>query len=110
MITHEEMETALAYLAQQPHPRVECEWRLAIARIERERLFAKLFLAASGKTVDDRKSFVEMNLDYHDAKLNEASRAKELAQHKQYEHYVETLSRLYQTQKADERTQDRITR
>ncbi len=104
------MEIALEYLAQDPHPRGEAEWRLAVARMERERLFAELFCAAVGKTVDDRKCLVERDDDYQAAKLREVDCARDVARHKHREQYVETLSRLYQTQKADERIQDRIMR
>lgn len=108
IVSDESIEAALDYLAQDPHPSATALWQAIKAKLDREALFADLFAVAEGKSIDAKKCWVERQAEYQEAKQLEAGCQYEVARHKARTEWADTVTRLYQTAKADARASERV--
>ncbi len=71
-LTDEQVSAALDYLATDPHPVASARADVVRAENTRKSTYARAFLDAEGKNIDERKARAEVTPEYEAAKKHEA--------------------------------------
>lgn len=106
MITDDQMDAALAYLADD-ETAARVIYELAVAENTTARTFAELFLFYSG-SVESRKMEATIHPDYQDALSKEAEAKRELARHKARCNHADKIVDMFRTQAANVRAAERV--
>ena len=107
IVTDDMVATALAYLADDPHPIAVARKRATDAENTAKRIFAQVYLLAEG-TVRERECFVEMNQQYQEAKTQEVRAAMELERHKARSRSAEMVIEVWRSENANARAAERV--
>jgi DNA topoisomerase VI subunit B len=108
MVSERNIEDALTYLAQDPHPLAVARFNLTKAENEAKQIYADCFLASNQSTVDAKKASAETNERFVSAKLKEAECVLELERHKARTKAAEMLIEIYRTESANARNAEKI--
>lgn len=107
MISDEQVEAALVYLALDPHPLASAEWELSKARIAREQRHAELYLEVKG-TVAERDSRIEGDNEYGDLRYIEAEATFKVVNEKARVKSCDAVIEMWRTLQANARQAERI--
>lgn len=107
MITDDQVETALSYLAEDPHPLAVAEWELAKAKIAREQRWAELYLNLKG-TVAERDARIETDNEYGDLRFVEGEALFRVAAEKARVKSCDAVIEMWRTLQANARRSERI--
>lgn len=108
IVSENNVQRALEYLAQDPHPLAEAKFRLMRAENATKETFAELFLASNQTTVEAKKCSVECHPDYQRVKEMEAEAVFELERHKSRSNAAATLIETWRTENANARAAERV--
>lgn len=107
IVSEKNVSDALAYLADDPHPTALARKDVTDAENKCRELFARLYLSASG-SIDARKAAAETNLEYIEARKEEADAIKELERHKARARAAEMLIEVWRTEQSNARAAERV--
>jgi ABC-type hemin transport system ATPase subunit len=107
-VTDDMVETALAYLSQDPHPCAVAKAEMVAAENLRKRTYSKLFLASNRKTVAEREAEAETHHEYEAAQINEAEKIKIYEGEKQRVVWADTITQLWRTVQSNNRAAERV--
>jgi hypothetical protein len=107
IVSENNVETALRYLSEDPHPIAKARYDLTKAENAREELHARLYLAGEG-TVAEREAQVEVASEYQKAKAAEAKAAMELERHKARVRAAEMLIEVWRSEGANVRAAEKV--
>jgi hypothetical protein len=108
IITDDDVQAALDYLNQDPHPHAVASFKVADCKNKRDKVYASLWPRAKGDTVKDRECWVEGQPAYQEARHTEAEAIGELANQKAKQVWADKITDLYQTVSANTRYAERI--
>lgn len=107
IIDDEKIGAALDYLNEFPHPAARARKELRMAEIQRDRLFAKLFLEAEGN-VKERESKVNIEGLYLAACQTVADFEEMVELHKARTKGAEMIIEVWRSEQANARTAERV--
>lgn len=107
IVSDKNIQTALEYLAIDPHPVALARKEVTDAENKCKRLFAQAFLGAEG-SVDARKAEAEASGDYVTAREEEAMAILELERHRARSRAAEMLIEVWRSENANARAAERI--
>ena len=107
-ISDADMQTALEWLAQDPHPLATTKGDITRAENIAERTWAELYHTAKGDTVKDRESAVKMSPVYAAALEHLARSHMAYENAKAKNNWAKTVCDCWQTQSANARAAERI--
>ena len=107
IVSEHNVQTALTFLADDPHPLAVALYNVAKAENHRKEAYARALLAASG-TADVRKATAEVSDEYMEAKQREADAIFEVERFKSRKNAAENLIEVWRTENANIRAAERI--
>jgi hypothetical protein len=107
IVSDDTVSRALAYLAEDPHPLANAEKTVMFAEMEKDEVFANLYLATEG-TAKERESLVLINAEYKAARRAEIEAEFEKARHKRRTDAADRIIAAWQTQNANIRAAERV--
>lgn len=107
IVSDDTVSKALAYLAEDPHPLANAEKAVMFAEMEKDEVFANLYLATEG-TAKERESLVLIDNEYKSARRAEIEAEFEKARHKRRTDAADRIIAAWQTQNANARAAERI--
>jgi hypothetical protein len=107
-VSEKNVDAALSYLSDDPHPLAIAQFNLATAEATTKQTFARLFLDSNQTTVDAKKASAECHPDHIAAKQVEANAIMECERHKRRVDAAKNIIEIYRTQNANARAAERI--
>jgi len=107
IVTDDNIHTALAYLAIDPHPVALARKDVTDAENHSKEVFARAFLAAGG-AVDTRKATATASKECVAATADESQAIFELERHKARSKAAEMLISVWQSENANARAAERV--
>jgi hypothetical protein len=107
IVSDETVSKALAYLSEDPHPLANAEKAVMFAEMEKDEVFANLYLATEG-TAKERESAVLLDPAYKTARRAEIEAEFEKARHKRRTDAADRIIAAWQTQNANIRAAERV--
>lgn len=107
IVRDEDVEVALAYLNERPHPLSRALLAATTAENRCKRAFALAFMAATG-SVEQRKATAELDADYVAAKVMEADAIEQLQDLKERKNGAEFIIECWRTEQSNIRAAERI--
>ncbi len=108
IVSEDNVQKALTYLAADPHPLAEAKFRLLQAENKTRETYAELFLASNKTTIDAKKASVEGHPEYQRIKEMEAECVFEMERHRSRMKAAEMLIEIFRTEAANVRAAERI--
>ena len=107
IVSDENVEAALAYLNDDPHPLSRARKELTQRENQRREAFAQAFLSSDG-SVDARRAKAELDSDCIAAKDAEAEAIMELERHRSRMKAAEMVLEIWRTENANARAAERL--
>ena len=107
IVSDKNVQTALEYLAIDPHPGALARKYLVDAENNSKAVFARLYLAADG-AVAAREAIATCAPEYIEAKASEAEAVMELERHRARSKAAEMLLEVWRSENANARAAERI--
>ena len=107
IVSENNVQTALTFLADDPHPLAVAQYNLAKAENYRKECFARAFVDADGGA-ELRKATAEIAEEYMKAKATEAEAIYELERVKSRKNAAENLIEVWRTENANARAAERV--
>lgn len=107
IVSEHNVQTALEYLAIDPHPIALARKDVTDAENKAKEIFARLYLSYSGP-VAEREHRATANPEFQEAKAIEAEAIKELERHRARARAAEMLLEIFRTEAANVRASERI--
>lgn len=108
IVSEDNVQKALTYLAHDPHPLAEAKFRLMQAENKTRETYSQLYLDSNQTTVDAKKASVECHPEYQRAREIEAECVFEVERHKSRSNAAATLIETWRTENANARAAERI--
>jgi len=107
IVSNGNIQTALEYLAIDPHPIALAKKDCVDAENKCKEVFARVFLAANG-SVESRKCVAETDAEYRTAKADESMALFDLERHRARSRAAEMLIECWRSEQANVRAAERI--
>jgi hypothetical protein len=107
IVSDRNVQDALTYLADDPHPIAVARKTLTDAESASKLAFANAFLLATGAE-GARKAAAEINPEYQDAKADEAEAQLEFERHKSRCKAAEMIIEIWRSENANARAAERV--
>jgi|ERR1041385_8861967 poly(3-hydroxybutyrate) depolymerase len=107
VVTESNVQAALTYLADDPHPVARAVKMVADAENECDATFARVYLSASGGA-ELRKQIAADHPDVKAAKAALSGAKEELQRHRSRVHAADSLLEIFRTENANARAAERI--
>jgi hypothetical protein len=107
IVSDETVSKALAYLSEDPHPLANAEKAVMFAEMEKDEVFAHLYLATEG-TAKERESLVLIDDEFKAARRIEIEAEFEKARHRRRTDAADRIIAAWQTQNANIRAAERV--
>lgn len=107
-ITEAMVETALNYLAQEPHPIAVAKGELTRAENLRKVVRARVFMMANGKTIAEREATAEASDEYQKAIEREAKASETYESARAKIAWATTAIECWRTANANARAAERV--
>jgi DNA-dependent RNA polymerase auxiliary subunit epsilon len=107
IVSEKNVSTALAYLADDPHPLARARYELTNAENKSRETFARLYLAAGG-SVEARKATAEIAPEYIETKKTEAEAQLEYERHRSRVKAADMLLEIWRSEQANVRAAEKI--
>ena len=108
IVSEKNVSDALSYLADDPHPVAEARHRLTVAETNAKTIYSRLILASSCSTVATKEAEAMQDVDYLQAKSEEASALLDLERHKARVKAADMLISVWQSEGANIRAAERV--
>lgn len=107
IVSDKNVQTALEYLAQDPHPAALARKDVTDAENKRKECLARAFMDADG-SVESRKASAEIDPDVIAAKAEESQAIFDLERHRARTRAAEMLLEIFRTEAANVRAAERV--
>ena len=108
IVSEKNVQTALEYLAIDPHPLALAIKDVTDAENKAKQTFARLFLSYNTGPIAEREARATCNPEYMQAKDEEADAIKEVERHRSRKRAAEMLLEVWRTENANARAAERI--